>query len=101
MELRGIEAAVVPERRPERDGDGITQQKGGEPEEGGHRQPLLDEIPHRLVITGRLPEIQHRQLLQPVPVGDQHGLVETVERLELFNLFVGECLRPLAATGAA
>ena len=98
-----VEAAVVPERlrHPERNGDRIAQQKGCQPEEGGDREPLLDEIPHRLVVAGRFAQIEYRQLLQPLPVGDQHGLVEAIEGLELLDLFIGEGLCPLAATGAA
>ena len=30
-------------------------------------------------------EVEYRQLLQPLPIGDQHGLVESVKGLELLQ----------------
>ena len=85
---------------PERDADDVGGDDGGDAEEERHREVVLHDRPHRLVVAVGGAEIAAQQLPHPLHVALVPGLVEAVVLLELLDLRFGERLT-LAGDAAA
>ena len=73
--------------------DDIAEQEGGDGEQQRGRQPLQDHLQHILAVIGAVAEIPLEQLLEPVPILHDDGLVQP-------QLFLGSEQRLRGGAGA-